>query len=223
MSLSRLCLFLLSAINMSEFNAKEFCELNVMKPDLDAINQLKKTELYAVGKHLQLDVKMAQRKSELKQVILEHMVDECLIDESNLKSQDPVVTDVHTKQMQYDYEIRMKEMEIRLKECELEKERLIAGRARSEYFDVSKHIKLLPKFDEKYVDQFFVQFEKLAEQCKWPTDSWVLLIQTAFIGRAQVVYASLDKEESDYEVIKSEILKAYELVPEAHRQKFRSL
>jgi len=73
------------------------------------------------------------------------------------------------------------------------------------------------------VDQFFLHFEKLAEQCKLEKKIWVLLIQGKFTGKAQEVYAALDIEASmDYDVVKTAILNAYELVPEAYRQKFRN-
>lgn len=42
------------------------------------------------------------------------------------------------------------------------------------------------------------------------------------MGKAQEVCSTLSIEESlKYEVMKSAILRAYELVPEAYRQKFR--
>ena len=43
------------------------------------------------------------------------------------------------------------------------------------------------------------------------------------MGKARAVYSALSVEESgQYEVVKMSILKAYELVPEAYQQKFRS-
>ena len=42
------------------------------------------------------------------------------------------------------------------------------------------------------------------------------------MGKAREAYSSLSVEQSsDYEIVKREILKAYELVPEAYRLKFR--
>ncbi|KAJ8035092.1 hypothetical protein HOLleu_22203 [Holothuria leucospilota] len=37
-------------------------------------------------------------------------------------------------------------------------------------FDVSKHVKFVPKFQEDNVEKFFNHFEKLGEQLKWPRD-----------------------------------------------------
>ena len=56
----------------------------------------------------------------------------------------------------------------------------------------------------------------------WPKESWVLLLQSVLVGKAQEIYGSLSVEQSsDYEHVKEAILKAYELVPE-DRQKFRN-
>ncbi len=43
-----------------------------------------------------------------------------------------------------------------------------------------------------------------------------------FTGKAQEAYASLSPEANlDYDQVKSAVLRSYELVPEAYRQKFR--
>jgi len=45
-----------------------------------------------------------------------------------------------------------------------------------------------------------------------------MLLQSILIGKAHEVYSALSIEQSeDYEVVKREILKAYELVPKAYR------
>ena len=52
----------------------------------------------------------------------------------------------------------------------------------------------------------------------WPKESWVLLLQSVLVGKAQEIYGFLSvKHSSNYEHVK-----AYELVPEAYRQKFRN-
>lgn len=49
------------------------------------------------------------------------------------------------------------------------------------------------------------------------------MLQSVLTGKAAEIYSALSIEQcSDYDIVKSEILKAYELVPEAYRQKFRS-
>lgn len=89
-------------------------------------------------------------------------------------------------------------------------------------FDVTKYIKLVPPFRESEVDAYFVAFERVAGKLKWPNDMWALLLQCSLTGKAQEICASLPIEQSlDYEVLKAAVLRAYELVPEAYRQKFR--
>ena len=78
-------------------------------------------------------------------------------------------------------------------------------------FDPARNIRLVPPFQEKEV----------ADSLNWPKESWVLLLQSVLVGKAQEIYGSLSVEQSsNYEHVKEAILKAYELVPEAYRQKF---
>ncbi|XP_071954190.1 uncharacterized protein [Antedon mediterranea] len=89
-------------------------------------------------------------------------------------------------------------------------------------FDASKHIRLVPKFQETEVDKYFQHFEKIAYSMKWPKEKWTLLLQSVFIGKAREIYSALPLHEcSDYEIVKKAVLSAYELVPEAYRQRFR--
>ena len=91
------------------------------------------------------------------------------------------------------------------------------------HFDVTKHIRLVPPFQEKEVDKYFLHFEKVAENLKWPKEHWTLLLQSVVIGKTREIYTQLSLEQSsDYDKVKELILKAYELVPEAYRQKFRN-
>ena len=63
----------------------------------------------------------------------------------------------------------------------------------------------------------------MAQNLKWPTDQWPLLLQSVLKGKAQVAYTALPISECvDYNCVKIAILKAYELVPEAYHQKFRN-
>ena len=92
----------------------------------------------------------------------------------------------------------------------------------SKTFVVTKHIRLVPPVQEKEVDNYFLHFEKVAENLKWPKEHWTLLLQSIVIGKAREIYTQLSLEQSsDYDEVKELILKAYELVPEAYRQKFR--
>ena len=122
------------------------------------------------------------------------------------------------KERERQFQIRMKEMEMQekttSKSLPLDSKKV---------FDVTKHIRLVPPFQEKEVDKYFLHFEKVAENLKWPKEHWTLLLQSVVIGKAREIYTQLSLEQSsDYDKVKELILKAYELVPEAYRQKFRN-
>jgi hypothetical protein len=114
-----------------------------------------------------------------------------------------------------------------IEKYKLEKEKLEKTGSTSDFspqsgFDATKYIRLVPHFQEKDVDKYFVHFEKIATSLNWPKESWTLLVQGKFVGKARDVYSALPLELSnDYDHVKQAILKAYELVPEAYRQKFR--
>ena len=120
------------------------------------------------------------------------------------------------KEQERQYNLRMKELEMQDK---AKPKPLDLGT----HFDVTKHIRLVPPFQEKEVDKYFLHFEKVAENLKWPKEHWTLLLQSVVIGKAREIYTQLSLEQSsDYDKVKEVILKAYELVPEAYRQKFRN-
>lgn len=90
-------------------------------------------------------------------------------------------------------------------------------------FDVGKHIALVPNFRESEVDSYFNAFERIATSLGWPKEVWSLLLQCKLVGKALEVYSTLSLEDGlKYDVVKSAILKSYELVPEAYRQHFRN-
>ena len=90
-------------------------------------------------------------------------------------------------------------------------------------FDITRQIGLVPPFRENDVDTFFAAFERVATALRWPEDVWSILLQCKLTGKAQEAVAALSVQDSmQYNVVKSAILRAYELVPEAYRQKFRN-
>lgn len=122
-------------------------------------------------------------------------------------------------------EIQRLQHELEMRKLEVE-EKLGSGHPRTNRgaeFDVTKHIRLVPPFQERDADKYFLHFEKVAENLKWPKHNWTLLLQSVLIGKARDVYTQLSVDQaSDYDSVKELILKGYELVPEAYRQKFRN-
>ena len=119
-------------------------------------------------------------------------------------------------ELQHEFEIRKLELQLKLG-CDPGVEKP------SGKFDVTKHIKFVPPFQQADVDKYFLHFEKVAGNLKWPKEYWVMLLQSVLVGKAREVYIQLDVEQAaNYDNVKELILKSYELVPEAYRQKFRS-
>lgn len=72
------------------------------------------------------------------------------------------------------------------------------------------NLRLIPKFDDKDVERFFVLFERVAEARNWPDDQHTLMLQCIFAGRAQEAYSSLSTEDAaKYQTVKAAVLKSY--------------
>ncbi|KAL3967153.1 FMS-like tyrosine kinase 1 [Sarotherodon galilaeus] len=92
-----------------------------------------------------------------------------------------------------------------------------------ETFDVVRNLRLVPTFDEKEPDAFFSLFERVAELRGWPEADCVIMLQSVLTGKAQEAYSALSASDcQSFATVKDAVLKAYELVPEAYRQRFRS-
>ena len=93
---------------------------------------------------------------------------------------------------------------------------------KKKHFDVTKHIRFVPPFNENESEKYFLLFEKIAKDLDWPLNKYTILLQSVLKGKAPEVYLALKPEQTnDYQTVKETILKAYELIPEACRQKFR--
>ena len=107
----------------------------------------------------------------------------------------------------------MIEQETRLREVDLARR----GRRGSHgSFEVTKQTRLVPKFEEANVDEYYAHFERTALNLGWPRECWSMLLQTVLTGKAQT------ENCADYELVKAAVLKSLELVPEAYRQRIRT-
>lgn len=229
---------------MAPINVEEFLK----KTDLSRndLKSLRKDDLKIVCDHLKIEVAQGLKKSNMIDLLASHMkLSEeipATADVSN-DAQIPTVSgeiqlqlakfELEKERMKLEFEEKQKQremeekqMEFQLKMREMELAHLGANPPKEKSpqgFDVTKNIRLVPKFDEEGVDAFFVSFEKVAKRLDWPTEYWTLLLQSALVGKAAKIFSSLSEEQScDYAIVKNSILNAYELVPEAYRQKFRN-
>ena len=84
-----------------------------------------------------------------------------------------------------------REFQLRMREIEMQ-ERANHPKQKIEYnFDVTKHIRLVLPFQEKEVDKYFLNIEKVAENLNWPKEHWTLLLQSVLIGKARDIYTQL--------------------------------
>ena len=284
-----------------EFQIEGFLE----SPSLEVFDKLKKSELMKLAKHFELDVKISMRKQEIKNAVIQMLVDEDIFGESALEGIVEVSVNVDVlklKQLEMEHQFKLKQLELEKEQKELEirerkeerereremreqkekeeremierkekeerelqrekelreqelqrekeqKERELELREKemqfqikmkeiemsnlsntttqsqsgANFFDATKNIRLVPKFQEKEIDKYFLHFEKIATSLKWPKENWTLLLQSVLIGKAREIFSALPLEDSNnYDLVKQAILKAYELVPEAYRQKFRN-
>ncbi|XP_028831460.1 uncharacterized protein LOC114787777 [Denticeps clupeoides] len=126
------------------------------------------------------------------------------------------------RERQFERERQERDLELKRLELELASKSVLSVESQTPVFDVSRHIRLVPPFSEDEVEKYFSHFERVATTLQWPKVVWTLLLQCVLVGKAQEVYSSLSlQQSSDYDVVKTSILNAYELVPEAYRQRFR--
>lgn len=60
-----------------------------------------------------------------------------------------------------------RELQLKLKEIEMA--------SRNDRFDISKHVRFVPPFQDKEVDKYFLLFEKVAKDLNWPLDKYTIL------------------------------------------------
>ena len=231
----------------TSFNAEDF----MSEPDQDVFDSLRKDDLLALSLYLNLSVKKSWRKIDIQRVIVKHLISIDVFDGSSLSSY-CVASDIEIKKLEINAKLEFKklenererereererereerEREIELKKLELqnnfelkklETEIKVSHTDSESKFDVTKFIRLVPPFQEKDVDQYYLHFEKIANSLKWPKEFWCLLLQSVFVGKAREIHSQLSVvQASDYDYVKELILKGYELVPEAYRQRFRN-
>ena len=78
----------------------------------------------------------------------------------------------------------------------------------SKTFDVTKHIRLVPPFQEKEVDKYFLHVVKMAENLKWRKEHLTLLLQSVVIGKGREIYTLIPREQSsNYDKVKNLFLR----------------
>ena len=178
------------------------------EPSVALLNLGKKTDLLNLAKRYKLsEIKSSMRKHVIKNILVQYFVDEEIFNENALSLIVDVQSVSSSKELELKLQIRQLEIQEREKEREWERkegekerefqlrmreiemqERANQSKQKIEYnFDVTKHIRLVPPFQEKEVDKYFLHFEKVAENLNWPKEHWTLLLQSVLIGKAREI------------------------------------
>ena len=217
----------------------------IQSPTIDKLLKLKKDDLLAVGNELNIEVKRSMRKAQIVRSIAKELIDcedypedfnESVWEKLPLDSVEMsdrqfelekirldklAQIEIEISKIAADAQAQKAKIEVETRRMELQFRHDSDENRRNE-FDLTKYVKLVPQFNESEVDKYFQHFEKIAKNLHWPENGWSKLVQSALKGKAQGTFAALSVDDSsDYDV-KAAILKAYELVPEAYRQKFRN-
>ena len=179
----------------------------IAAPSQELLNLAKKSDLLDIAAHYELTpVNKSMLKQEIKNILVQFMVDKEILDSSALSlvlvtqtglqmqeleiqkqiefeklrvEQEKLKIEMEEKERERQYNLRMKELE--MQNMTVKRQPLDSGVC----FDVTKHIRLVPPFQEKEVDKYFLHFEKVAENLKWPKEHWTLLLQSVIIGKAR--------------------------------------
>ncbi len=120
---------------------------------------------------------------------------------------------------------KLKKKELILVAKELDAELQVEGKAQLSEQDskifkkdqITRSMSLVPMFDEKEVEKYFLIFEKVAKSMDWPTDMFCLFLQSVLTGNARDVYCAFSSAQcSYYRLVNERILQGYELAPEVY-------
>ena len=186
-------------------------------------------ELMSVGKQMGLD------GVELKDFVKEQ---QCLEREERQKERESRERQLEQQEKERDNDRELKRIELALQETQL---KLQGSRASSVHEDEEneddggEEVELFgterrgrirgPKmaaFDERdNMDSYLSRFERYAELQGWKKDVWAIYLAALLKGSALDVYARLPSEQSsDYQVLKTALLKRYAMTEEGYKQRF---
>ena len=164
---------------------KEEREDRIRHETLKREDRLLREKLETEKVRLEMEEREKEKQREMEREKLEHEKLRLEIEEKERERQERI--EIEKEKLQF--ELKMKELEL---EGKSKSKPLPLDSGKS--FDVTKHIRLVPPFQEKEVDKYFLHFEKVAENLKWPREHWTLLLQSVVIGKAREIYTQLSLE-----------------------------
>lgn len=204
---------------MAEFNPRDFLFENpYLTIDILEQNNLTKSNLFSLatlqGYH---NISNNCKKAEIMELILNP--------KSKPNDASAKVEDSQINNEQLRLQIELCKAQTALEQLK-HSNRHIANTSHNEssITNIDKYFKYVPRFDEKEVDNFFNNFEHIANLHSIDTNIWAALVQSKFTGKAAQVATRLDVTYSkNYEIVKETVLRSYALVPTAYQLKFRQM
>ncbi|XP_041867352.1 uncharacterized protein LOC121656366 [Melanotaenia boesemani] len=201
-------------------------------PSLEFLEECTKDQLLEIGRYYGVEIDSKRLKENFKAILIANLTEKGVSlakppsdSLPGAASLPPGLTFEQQKELlrlQFEIE-RVKLESIRESRHSDAAVRSLSGSSAADTFDVLGNLRLLPQFQENDPDSFFLIFERLADARKWDSSARALLLQCVLVGRAQEAFSVLSVSDSqDYVKVKAAVLQAYELVPEAYRQRFRS-
>ncbi len=203
------------------------------------LDSCKKDQLVEIAEHYEIALQEGMLKDELKMFVLLSLFERGVLQKepaaepaaaAAVRSAFGSVGQVQVLSFEQQRELLLLQLELeRTKLRVLDRDSRMSGVSNEsgsavgrEGRDLTASLRLVPKFNERDPDTFFTLFERVSEARQWPDGDKVLLLQCVLTGKAQEAYSAVCAQEGlTYEMVKSAVLKAYELVPEAYRQRFR--
>ncbi|XP_064120175.1 uncharacterized protein LOC135224780 [Macrobrachium nipponense] len=176
--------------------------------ELSTIQYAKKKDLLELGLRLRLPVRSNLKKSEIRNLILEHY----------LKAKE---AELAVKVERETIELQLKAEREKSELSRLDKRQEIDLLESQKKFDLSKNMKLVPDFTDYDPEDYFRAFEETASHLNWPKEQWIWLLRPKLSGKAAQVCRHI-KETNDYEVIKKAVIDAFSISVEGYRQVFRN-
>ncbi len=186
-----------------EFSPESFVD----NPTWEALNLCRKADLLQIADQFGITVKAGSRKDDIKQAVVSYLLEKQILPDTEAKSgasdeeveTDPA-EDVPLKRLQMklkfeqlklehkrmEYQERESERQerqtLRLKELELEELRIKSTQQpMTKEFDLACNSRLVPPFNEREVDEYFILFEQVANTLKWPEEFRPLILKC--VGR----------------------------------------
>lgn len=190
----------------------------VQSPSELALDLCNKEQLIEIAEHYQIEIVDRKLKESVRAVLKQGLMEAGVFVGQSSSSQGASFQSSSTLTFEQQRELLRMQLELE----RLKRNNRPEVEVRVPQFDVAQNLRLLPSFDESDPDTYFTLFERIADSRAWSDLDRTTLLQCVFTGKAREAFSSLSVADSRvYATVKSSVLKVYELVPEAYRQRFR--